>query len=315
MAIPGTPQAIETTQTVEYRLAVTYELNEKPGKLDILCGSRGSYSDKMAQIEDRFDDLVAEERTERNADTRNTDMDVTRRWIMKPRPKDVSPLLDRTDMATTKLDLKSPASVQTAKAIRRAHDDAVIAGFFGNAWVGAGENSLSSVPFKSANIMAADYGAGAATGLTLEKLIGMQQMMEAALVDMEEEQPIILITSKQKADLLRINQVQSRDYNPLLQQALQTGKVADFMGFRFLQTEFGNQKAYPKSFNLSVPTAGQRALPVLVPSAMHRGSWEEFFGRVSERADKSYSWQIYGETCVAATRVNEDKAFQILVTE
>jgi hypothetical protein len=49
---------------------------------------------------------------------------------------------------------------------------------------------------------------------------------------------------------------------------------------------------------------------------MHWGQWgEEFFGRVSERADKNYALQIYGETCGAATRVNEDKCYQMLCLE
>jgi len=142
-------------------------------------------------------------------------------------------------------------------------------------------------------------------------------MMATALVDLEDEMPIIIVTAKQVTDLLKINEVTSRDYNPMVTQALQNGKVAEFLGFRFLPAEIGNatNRGYGTAAALTVDGSGYRRVPVFVPSGMHWGTWEEFYGRVEERADKNYSWQIYGETCGAATRTNEDKCFQMLCLE
>ncbi|HEX8400519.1 MAG TPA: phage capsid protein [Allosphingosinicella sp.] len=314
MAVPGTPEAIEATRTVEYRLAVGFQLNEQVGKLKVLCGSSGSYSSKSAQIEDRFDDLQVREVTTRNGDTVNTDIDVERRFILKPRRQNVAPLIDPDDMMTTQIDLKSPIATQTAKAVRRAQDDRFLEGFFGTAYTG--ETGTTAVAFKAANVMATDYTTtGTDSGLTLNKLIGMQEMMESALVDLEAERPIIVYTAKQKSDLLKIAQVQSRDFNPLATQALQDGKVADFMGFRFVPAEIGNPRAYAKGSTLTLAAAGIRRLPVFVPSGMHWGTWEEFMGKISQRDDKNMSWQVYAETCGTATRTNEDKCFQILCKE
>lgn len=313
MAVPGTPEALETTRTVEYRLGVGFQLNEQPGKLRPLVGSSGNYSDKMAQIEDRFDDLQVTERTTRNSDTHNTDIDVERRWIIKPRIQNVAPLIDRNDAMSTKLDLQSPISRQTAMAIRRSQDDRWLQGYYGTAYVG--ETGVTGVPFKASNIMAVNTGEAGPAGITLNKLIAMQELFRTRLVDTEAELPVSIITAKQVTDLLKINQLQSRDYNPMLQTALQAGKPGDFMGFRFVMSEIGNPKPYPNGSTLTVDGSGYRRTPFFVPSGMHWGSWEEFFGKITERNDKNHSMQIYAETCGGATRVNEDKCFQMLCLE
>lgn len=308
------PSDIEVTRTVEYRNGVAFQLNEIEGKLKPLCGSSASYTGKSAQIEDRFDDLVVREKTERLGDTVNTDIGVERRFIHKPRPQNVAPLIDRDDMMTTPLDLKAPISRQTAKSIRRAQDDRFLQGFYGTAYTG--ETGATAVAFKSANILPVDAGEAGPKGLTKGKLILLRELITStSLIDLEDVMPIIPVTAKQVTDLLRINEVTSRDYNPQVTQALQNGKVADFLGFRFMPTELGNARVYPHSYTLTVDGSNYRRLPVIIPAGMHWGSWEEFFGKISERADKEHAWQIFAETCGTATRTNEDLAFQMLCSE
>lgn len=308
------PSDIEVLRTVEYRKAVGFQLNEIPGKLKALCGSADTYSSKKAQIEDRFDDLTAEERVGRNTDTRNTDASAERRWIVKPRPMDVSPLIDRDDQLATEIGIKSPLAIQTAKAIRRGQDSRFLQGYYGTAYVG--EDGASQVAFKAANIMAANHDEAGNTGITLNKLIAMRAQMMANFVDDEGEELICIYTSKQLKDLLKIAQIQSRDYNPQSVQALQNGRVTHFMGFTFVPAEIGAAKAYPQAASLTVDGSGHRRIPFFLKSGMHWGSWgEDFFGRVSERPDKNYSLQIYGEFTGAATRVNEDKCYQMLCAE
>jgi hypothetical protein len=307
------PSDIETLRTIEYRLAVGYQLNEVPGKLKVLVGSSAGYSDKKAQIEDRFDDLVAQEKVQRNGDTNNVDISAERRWIIKPRTQNVAPLLDRDDLMATKIEVKSPIAIQTAKAIRRAQDDRWLQGFYGNSYTG--EDGATTVAFKSANIVAVNQDESSNLGITLNKLIYMRTLMEQRFVDLEAEKPIAIITSKQHRDLLKLVQVQSRDYNPQSTLTLQNGIVTEFMGFRFISAEIGNASAYPLASTLTVDGSGYRRVPFFVPSAMHWGNWVDFFGRITERDDKNFSTQVYGETCGAAVRVNEDKAFQMLCNE
>jgi hypothetical protein len=313
MTVPGTPEAIETTRTVEYRLGVAYQLNEKTGKLSPLVGSSDNYSDKLAQIEDRFDDLTVREVTTRNGDTVNTDIDVERRWIAKPRRQNVAPLIDRDDAASTKVDLKSPLVVQTARAIRRAHDNRFLQGFYGNAYTG--ETGTTAVPFKASNVLAAG-----GVGITKNKLISMKELISTRLVDEEEMGlPLMIITAKQVSDLLKINELVSRDYNPLnsdtMKAALLNGKPTEFMGFTFLKSEIGNSKPFPDASTLTLNGSSERLNPVFYPQGMHKGVWTEFFGQITERADKNYSTQVYAETIVAFTRINEDLCFQMANVE
>ncbi|MGF7151319.1 hypothetical protein FHS96_004982 [Sphingomonas zeicaulis] len=303
----------EVTRTVEYRKAVTFALNEMPGKLKPLA-TQGSYTGKKVQIEDRFDELVAREIDTRNGDTQNTDTDVNRRWLVKPKRQSVAPLIDPDDEMATEVGLKSPIATQTAKAIRRAQDDRWLQGFYGTAYTG--EEGATAVPFKSANIMAVDYGqTGTPGGITLNKLIRMRRNFVQAFAESEGEMPIAIITGAQLEDLLKISQIQSRDFNPLDVQALQSGKVVTFLGFRFVMAEIGNTKAYPLAASLTVDGTGYRRVPFFMPGGMHFGTWLDFKGKIDERADKNHSTQIAGYTCGAATRILEDKCFQMLCLE
>jgi hypothetical protein len=87
------------------------------------------------------------------------------------------------------------------------------------------------------------------------------------------------------------------------------------MGMDFLQAEIGNPKAYKLSASLTVDGSGYRRLPVFLRSGMHWGNWLDFEGHADLRPDKNHSEQIAGYTCGAATRVLEDKAYQILCAE
>jgi hypothetical protein len=310
MAIPSD---IEVARTIQYTKAVGYQLNEMPGKLKVLVGSSAEYSSKKAQIEDRFDDLVAQEKIERNGDTKNVDMSLERRWIIKPRIQQVAPLLDRDDELPTEIDIKSPMAVNTAKAIRRAQDDRWLQGYYGNSFTG--EDGATTVPFKAANIIAVNQDEGSNLGITLNKLIYMRYLMQKRFVDLESERPIAIITASQVKDLLKLIQVQSKDYNPQQVQALQNGQVTEFMGFLFVQAEIGSATAYPLASGLTVDGSGYRRVPFFVKSGMHFGTWTDFFGKIEARADKNYSTQVYGETCGAAVRLNEDKCFQMLCNE
>lgn len=305
----------DVVRTIGFRKAVEFALNEMPGKFRGLCGSMGAYNNKFEQIEDRFSDIYAEEIDERNGDTKTTDPDVIRRWITKPKRAQVAVMIDPDDKLATEVDIKSPIVNRVATAIRRYQDDKFLEGFYGSAYTGT-EDNLQTVAFKSANIMAVDYGnTGTPQGLTLAKLIGIKKLMRQRLVDLDAERPVIMTTAEQEEDLLNIMQIQSRDYNPQTQQALQSGQVVTFMGFDFIQAEIGNATAYKRSSTLTVDGSGYRRLPVFVRSGMHWGNWLDFEGHVDLLPGKNHSEQIAGYTCGRATRVLEDKCFQILCAE
>ena len=295
--------AYDETRTVEYNLAVEHELNQTPGKLSPLVGSVKGYQDKGAQLIDRFGHLDLEEKQNRNEDTNNTDVDVTRRFIKKPKSADVAPLIDRDDMKQTKVDLGSPIAASTGLAVRRYHDKQWLKGFFGNGWTG--EDGDTAVPFDSNNII--DPG----TGLTKAALLSLREAMNLGDVDTESEEPIVLLDPQSETDLLNITEYASADYNEL--RPLVRGEIKPWLGLRFVRANLKSRKAFGDMVDLLVPSANHIALPAFVPSGLHRGAWTEFWGRITERDDKKFSKQIYAEACSAVVRVDEAKCFQLVI--
>lgn len=295
--------AYDEVRTVEYNLAVEHELNQMPGLLVPLVGSSKPYQDKGAQLIDRFGHINLSEKTTRNGDTNNTDVDVTRRFIKKPKTSNVAPLIDRDDMKQTKVDLNSPIAKSTGLAVRRYHDDQTLAGYFGNGWTG--EDGDTAVPFDSNNIV--DLGAGISKAALLE----LREKMLVNDVDLAAETPVVLLDPLTETQLFGIDEYVNADYNdsrPLVQ-----GEIKPWLGFRFVRCNLTSSGGYPNGSSLVVPSTDHVALPAFVPSGLHRGVWTEFWGKITERDDKQFSTQIYAEACSAVVRVDEKKCYQLVV--
>lgn len=294
----------EQHRNVEFSNNVTATLREMPGMIYPLSGSGANYSgNKLARIENRFGRLKMQERTGRNADTNNTDIDSVARFIAPGRLADVAPMLDIEDAQNTSVELTSPLVGEVAQAAATYHDDMFVRGFFGNGYTG--ETGATAVPFKAANVIA--HGG---TSLTLAKLIQLREMMKLRHVNMQREKPIIIVQPKDVSALLNINEYKSFDYNG--SKPLVDGELKPWMGFRFIEFT-PDAESLPTSF-ANMDTGVFRQLPVIVPSGMHRGTWLEFRGSIDERSDKGHSMQFWGAARSACVRTDEDKAF-ILQTQ
>lgn len=293
----------EETRTVGYQRNVTLALNQKPGTLYPLAGSSGTYSDKSEQLEDRFDDLYLSEKTTRNGDTNNTDMNSVRRWAKKPKSANVAPLRDRDDALATTVDIDSPIVSQTRRAASRYHDEQYVKGYFGTAWTG--EHGDVAVPFNSSNLVPHNLG-GTSAGITEDKLIMLSEMYEANDVDTEEEMPIVLLTPQGVSDLMRIERYVNSRYDG--KQVLATRELKPWQNLRFFRVNLRSVKAFPEIQSLIWDSVNNVVrLPTFVPSGMHRAVWTEFYGKITERADKQHSMQVYAEACSTATRLDEAK--------
>jgi hypothetical protein len=196
------PSDIEVLRTIEYRKAVGFQLNETPGKLKALCGSSALQRRRRRRSRIVSTTCVAVERTTRNGDTDNTDVSLERRWIVKPRPQDVAPLIDRDDQLATEIGIKSPIAVRRPRRSAAPRTTAGSQGFYGNAYTG--EEGATQVGFKAANILAVNYNEAGAKGITINKLIGMKKLMMQRFVNLENETPICIYTAEQLEDLLSI---------------------------------------------------------------------------------------------------------------
>lgn len=296
-------EAYDEVRTVDYRLAVEHELNQTPGKLSPLHGSSDSYQDKGAQLIDRFGHLDLEEKQARNEDTNNTDVNVERRFIKKPKSADVAPLIDRDDQKQTKVDLNSPIAQSTGLAVRRYHDKQWLKGYFGNGWTG--EDGDTAVPFDANNII--DLGGN----FTKDALLELREQMNLGDVDTESEEPIVLLDPQSETGLLKIPEYVDADFNET--RPLVRGEIKPWLGFRFVRANLKSRKAFGDAVDLLVPAPNHIALPAFVPSGLHRGVWTEFWGKITERNDKKHSTQIYAEACSAVARVDEAKTFQLVI--
>jgi hypothetical protein len=300
------PAFAEKHRNIGFSNAVTYEMSQRPGLLFPLVGDSENYSGQASQrIENRFDELVMTRQMVRNEDTNLSDPDSLTRWIKANPARDVAVLIEKNDQKLTEVNIGDPIAKQVAKAAQRVHDDEWLLGYFGNGWTGA--TGDTAVPFPSANIVAAG-----GTGLTKAKLIELQQRMMLNDVDFENEMPVLLITPRQRSDLFNITEYVNADFQE--GRPLARGEIKDWLGFRFITFNPDSPKAYPLGGALT-KAGTTRHLPAFLPSGLHRGVWTEFFGRISERGDKKYNTQVYGEARSAVVRVNEDLTYLVDVIE
>jgi hypothetical protein len=298
----------EVARTVEFRGAVEMSLAEDRGLFNPLA-MQGSDPGKAIEITDRFSRLKMQEITQRNGKTVNTEPDVERRWVKKPKRSGVAPLLDPDDEMATKVGLGMPLSEGVADAARAYHDDQWLVGFYGTAWTG--EEGATQTPFKSANIIASDVETSTVhTGLTLFKIIRLRKLWRARLN--KRKDPIFMaITSEEIEDLLSIDKYQNGDYRNT--KALEDGEITPFLGINFVPAEIQNAGEYPKGAALAVDSGtGYRKLPVWTPSGMHFHTWLQFAAYNDIRADLHHSEQFAGYACSMAARLNEDKCFQVI---
>ncbi len=296
----------EQHRNILFNNNVTATLRENPGMLYSMAGSMANYSgNKAARIENRFGRLKMQERTGRNADTNNTDIDSLVRFIVPGRMADVAPLLDPEDAQNTSVELGSPILKEVADAAATYHDDMFVRGFFGNGWTGEAGNV--AVPFKAANVVA--HGG---TGLTLPKLLALRELMVKRHVSIQKEKPIIVLHPEAATQLLNITEYKSFDYNG--SKPLETGELKPWLGFRFFEFVPDAESLPTTSASLFADAGVTKQNMVIVPTGLHRGVWVEFDGNISPRADKGDSTQFMGKARSACVRTDEDKAF-ILQTQ
>jgi hypothetical protein len=96
---------------------------------------------------------------------------------------------------------------------------------------------------------------------------------------------------------------------------LQAGKVTRFMGFDFIEMEYGNAAAFPEAAPLTVNGSGYRRVPCFVPSGMAMNTWQDHRAFVVQRADMEFAWQIFAGRTAGACRMMEEKCLQLLCEE
>lgn len=236
----------------------------------------------------------------RHADTPQVDTPHSRRWVI-PSPYVISDFLDHQDkIRAVNGELMTSAYQEGhAAAAGRKMDSLIIGAAFATAYTG--QTGTGTVSFDTANYQIA---AGSA-GLTIAKLLQAKEKLDAAENDdPDDPQTIrpIVVSAKQITNLLNTTEVKSADYNTV--KALAMGQIDSFCGFKFRRSE-----------RLGTDGSGYRRCIAWTKMSMQLGVNENWFSRVSERADKNYLTQIYGRLDMGATRMDETGVVEILCVE
>jgi len=228
----------------------------------------------------------------RHGDTPNIEQDHSRRRSTA-QPYVWATLLDRIDVAKMLVDPKGPYQMAAKMAFNRRKDRIIIAALGGSSY--SGKTGATEVALPSAQKIA--HGS---VGMTVSKLLQAKQMLDEAEVDPDAERYFIC-TAECIIDLLGTTEVTSADYNTV--RALAAGQINSFLGFTFKQTELlylENSSSTTTWYNYAY-----------VKGAVGMGTREDVTVRLTERADKNYSWQPYVSMDMGATRLEEVQVVEI----
>lgn len=290
----------------EMRLAYQFEGTKLDGKF-----KSGTQSGQGASPADYVGPMLANDNPGRLAPTPNNNATVTRRWVY-PNYFDVGTQIAKQDVSRV-FDggqLQTGYSNAQGKAMARKKDDIMLEAFFVNSTTG--QNGGTSTAFLSGNIIADSFGAAAATGLTVAKLIEAQRIMEAGGVDLEQEKLYCAVTSADHAFLKKQIELRSDEYSDAA--VLNKGRVDSFLNIQFVHIEFQNALYYPRAAAVMTNAvgAGERLVPIWAESAMYVGEWQPIQLRATERPDLSYAWQLYSYAEIGATRLQEAGVIQAI---
>ena len=229
----------------------------------------------------------------RHSDTPNIEPDHSRRR-QAAQPYVWSTLLDRADAGRMLIDPKGPYQESARMAMNRRKDRIILAALGGNAFAGHAGGTTVALP-------AAQHIAAGGVGMTVGKLLSAKQLLDEAEAPMEDR--YFVHTAEDVIDLLGTVEVTSADYNTV--RALVNGQVDTFLGFKFIQTEL--------LYLENASTAAAWFSYAFCKGAVGFGTIEEITVRLTERADKNYSWQPYISMDMGATRVEDELVVEIAV--
>lgn len=227
----------------------------------------------------------------RHSDTPNIEPDHSRRRSTA-QPYVWSTLLDRVDAARMLVDPKGPYQESARSAMNRRKDRVILAALGGNAYGGKSGATTIALP-------AGQKIAHGSVGMTIGKLLNAKQLLDEAEAPVEGR--VFVLPSESIIDLLNTTEVTSADYNSV--RALVSGQIDTFLGFKFIQTEL----IYLE--NSSDTTTWYTY--AYCKGAIGYGNIEEITVRLTERADKNYSWQPYVSMDLGATRVEDELVVEV----
>jgi len=246
---------------------------------------------------DQIGVTAAQLRTSRHGSTPQIDTPHSRRKLSLS-TYEWGDLVDDADKVRMLIDPTSTYAKAAAAAMNRSIDDVIITSF--NASASTGVAGGSSTPLPSSQKTATS---DQSDGLTIAKLRSAKYILDNNDVDPSLKRYLVC-GPKQIQDLLAVTEVTSSDYAVV--KALATGTVDSFLGFNFIQST---------RLNKDSTNTTDRLVFAFTEDAVKLGIGKDISAKISERADKSYSTQVYYAMDLGATRMEEEKVVQIPCNE
>lgn len=289
---------VTTAMVQQYRANIGLLTQQRMSKLEPLV-RRESIRAEFEYF-DRIGPVEAQKRPGRHSDTPLMSTPHDRRRVTSA-PYNWADLVDKPDKLRMLTDPAAAYTVNAVMAFNRAKDRIIIDAMFGTAE--AGKEGTIKVPFPDTQTITSAGAVGTGTpsdGLTIDKLLAAKDMLWKAEVD--DTMPIFCAcSSAQLIELLKTTEIKNADYNTV--RALAQGTVDTFMGFKFVRTEM-------------LPFDGTtRDCAIWVMDGMLLATAEDITAKVSERADKNYSQQVYVEMDMGAVRMEECKVIKLRCKE
>ena len=257
---------------------------------------RGAVDTESVTGEKAFFDQVGEAaavaRSSRHGDTPLVETPHSRRMVSLT-TYEWADLIDDADKVRMLIDPTSSYARAAAAAIGRAMDDTIISALGGTAKTG--KEGSTSTTFPSGQKIV--HGSG---GLTIAKLVSAKKLLDANSVDPSIKRYIV-VSPEQIEDLLNSTTVTSSDFNTV--KALVQGDINTFVGFEFITS------------NRLSDDGTSRLCLAWAEDGLKLGLGKDVSAQITERADKSYSTQVYYCMSIGATRMEEEKVVQIACNE
>ncbi len=286
---------ISTSFVEQYSSNVTMLSQQMGSKL------RGSVDVETINGKNAFFDQVgvtaAQLRTSRHGDTPQIDTPHSRRRLSLS-DYEWADLVDDTDKVRMLVDPTSSYAKAAAAAMNRSLDDVIIDAL--NASAQTGVAGATGVALPSTQKFATS---NQSDGLTVAKLLAAKKNLDLNDVDPSLKR-FIVCSPQQIADLLAITSVTSSDFNTV--KALAQGDVSSFLGFEFIVSN---------RLKLDATNTDDRLIFAYTEDAIKLGIGSDIKANITERADKSYSTQVYYAMSLGAVRMEEKKVFQIPCNE
>lgn len=266
---------------------------------------------------DRMALATAQKKVSRNSPTPNLDITLSRRALTTSM-YEWSTMVDRKDKLLQVHDPENQFAQAASMSLGRAMDTVIINAALSTATTG--ESGSNTQALGNGQKLAC-VSQGALSSLNVNALLQAKQLFDSAEAVGTR---YIVHNAAQLVNLLGQTQVTSADYNTV--KALVNGELDTYLGFKFIHSElivassvYSSGTTYDPVTGLYSTAAGNLALAgteksafAFVGDGLILGKNEEAVGRIDERADYSYSIQVYNSMDFGAVRMEEVKVVEIV---